>query len=281
MDLSINDLSDSVSFVIDVGGVLGSIDGDGKKIIDRLLLIILKMLTSSQQTRSSYYWNYRFFDSRYVFGKTPNELNKYISLLKKNNYTSISSCDYSYEIINRGTFQKFVEQLYALLDILSLGKKLQKSATLTQAVEEQRKRVKKMKEENDPAQEQQLRNEESLLEERLLILNGSPNPKRTPLLVWIDTLEEIQRSFSANSLSDSNVVFIGDLSYVLEIREDMISPRFLQLSQEEDPASADIEFQRTLTVVDMSVTPPAPREFQRKFDASWRELYPEQAHQVR
>ena len=31
----------------------------------------------------------------------------------------------------------------------------------------------------------------------------------------------------------------------------------------------------------MSVTPPAPREFQRKFDASWRELYPEQAHQVR
>ena len=73
-----------------------------------------------------------------------------------------------------------MEQLYALLDILSLGKKLQKrclsaecitaSATLTQAVEEQRKRVKKMKEENDPAQEQQLRNEESLLEERLLIV---------------------------------------------------------------------------------------------------------------
>ena len=31
----------------------------------------------------------------------------------------------------------------------------------------------------------------------------------------------------------------------------------------------------------MSVTPPTPREFQRKFDASWRELYPEQAHQVR
>ena len=73
-----------------------------------------------------------------------------------------------------------MEQLYALLDILSLGKKLQKrclsvdgimaSATLTQAVEEQRKRVKKMKEENDPAQEQQLRNEENLLEERLLIV---------------------------------------------------------------------------------------------------------------
>lgn len=42
--------------MIDVGGVLGSIEGDGKKIIDRLLLIILKMLTSSQQTRSSYYW---------------------------------------------------------------------------------------------------------------------------------------------------------------------------------------------------------------------------------
>lgn len=42
--------------------------------------------------------SYRFFDSRYVFGKTPNELNKYISLLKKNNYTSISSCDYSYEV---------------------------------------------------------------------------------------------------------------------------------------------------------------------------------------
>lgn len=32
--------------MIDVGGVLGSIEGDGKKIIDRLLLIILKMLTS-------------------------------------------------------------------------------------------------------------------------------------------------------------------------------------------------------------------------------------------
>lgn len=48
--------SDSVSFVIDVGGVLGSIDGNGKKIIDRLLLIILKLLTSSQQTQGSYYW---------------------------------------------------------------------------------------------------------------------------------------------------------------------------------------------------------------------------------
>ena len=53
-----------------------------------------------------------------------------------------------------------------------------------------------MKEQNDPAQEQQLRNEESLLEERKLIvviclfsdiqLNGSPNSKRTPLLVWIE-----------------------------------------------------------------------------------------------
>ena len=31
-------------------------------------------------------------------------------------------------------------------------------------------------------------------------------------------------------MSASNVVFIGDLSYILEIREDMISARFLQLS---------------------------------------------------
>ena len=35
-----------------------------------------------------------------MIGKTPSELNKYVALLKKNNYTSIASFDSSYEVVD-------------------------------------------------------------------------------------------------------------------------------------------------------------------------------------
>ena len=51
-----NSRSNAVKIVIDVGGIIRSIHGNGKKSVDRLLLLILKLLTASQQTEGSYYW---------------------------------------------------------------------------------------------------------------------------------------------------------------------------------------------------------------------------------
>ena len=44
--------------------------------------------------------SYRFFDSRTAYSKTPSELNKYISLLHKNNFFSLNPLDFSYEVFS-------------------------------------------------------------------------------------------------------------------------------------------------------------------------------------
>lgn len=76
--------------------------------IKRLHLVVLKLLTAYQEVKSSCYWKWkwvrhltcscRFLDSRKSLGKTTNELNKYISLLNKENYISVSGFDYSLEV---------------------------------------------------------------------------------------------------------------------------------------------------------------------------------------
>lgn len=44
------------------------------------------------------------------------------------------------------------------------------------------------------------------------------------------TIQELQRAIAAETISRSNLFFVGDLSYVLEIREDVLSAHFLHLS---------------------------------------------------
>lgn len=65
--------------------------------MSRKSIIILLEVTISCYCYCS---SYRFFDSRYSFGKTPVELNKYITLLRKNNLFSLNPFDFSYEVLN-------------------------------------------------------------------------------------------------------------------------------------------------------------------------------------
>ena len=44
------------------------------------------------------------------------------------------------------------------------------------------------------------------------------------------TIQELQRAIAAETISTANLFFVGDLSYVLETREDVLSAHFLHLS---------------------------------------------------